>query len=111
MHLDRDISKNLLIKSIFDDYVIFGDKKYTFPICIINNEVNHSMNIAELIKSDVDIIIVGTGKAQKWPSKDQYKEFINSGKSIEYMNDNAAASTFNMLRVDNRNAACILGHI
>ena len=95
--------------------VTISDKEYKFPIRVDKQLVQsipfsdiESINYQELAEENHEIVIIATGIKQCWPSKETDKKLVNLKTSFEFMNNEAAVSTFNLLLADNRNIVLLL---
>jgi len=66
------------------------------------------IHLDEIFSLKPELILLGTGEKQLFPSKDIYLSLINSKIGFEVMNTQAACRTFNILTADNRNVALAL---
>ena len=64
-----------------------------------------SEKLAPLQQLDADIILIGTGPEQCIPDMILFREFIDRGQSIEFMNSAAACRTYNILAIESRKVA------
>ena len=64
-----------------------------------------SEKLAPLQQLDADIILIGTGPEQCIPDMVLFREFIDRGQSIEFMNSAAACRTYNILAIEQRKVA------
>ncbi|MFL2550186.1 MAG: Mth938-like domain-containing protein [Arenicellales bacterium] len=64
----------------------------------------------KLCGMDCEVLLVGTGMNQVFPSPELSRVLATHGQSAEFMNSRAACSTFNVLSLDDRRvtAAIIL---
>lgn len=60
-------------------------------------------NIASILDLDPDIILLGTGEAQVFPSADILGLFARNNLGVEVMNTGALCRTFNILVAEDRN--------
>ncbi|WP_018299053.1 MTH938/NDUFAF3 family protein [Fangia hongkongensis] len=83
--------------------VIFDREKIIVPdwsvskITCLNEE-----NIKALIHPKYEIVLLGTGNSLIIPPKEILHAFAKIGKSLDFMNSNAACRTFNLLAHDER---------
>lgn len=60
--------------------------------------------IAPLLEHEPELVILGFGQTQHFPSIDIQREFLKNGIGLECMNLAAACRTFNVLMSENRRA-------
>ncbi len=65
-------------------------------------------HLDEIFTLKPELILLGTGKKQRLPSKDIYLALIRSNIGFEVMNTQAACRTFNILTADGRGVAAAL---
>jgi uncharacterized protein len=65
-------------------------------------------HLDEIFALRPELILLGTGEKQIFPSKDIYLALIDSNIGFEVMNTQAACRTFNILTADDRNVAAAL---
>lgn len=72
------------------------------------NELN--ITILDAVKDElkIEILLVGTGKNQKFPPVDLLKKTIDYPFSVDFMTTGAACRTFNILANENRRVAALL---
>lgn len=58
-----------------------------------------------LIELDADVLIIGTGKTQRFPSIETRRKLIEMGLNPEFMENGAAFRTYNVLTTDERKIA------
>ncbi len=61
--------------------------------------------LVPLQQLEVEIILIGTGPEQCIPDMAVFREFIDRGLSIEFMNSAAACRTYNILAIESRKVA------
>ena len=72
-----------------------------------HQEIDES-SIDLLLKTPVDIILLGTGSQFIIPKQTIIQIFAQKGKSLEFMQSHAACRTFNVLALEKRKVACAL---
>ncbi len=65
-------------------------------------------DLDDIFELKPELILLGTGDKQVFPSKEIYLTLIHSNIGFEVMNTRAACRTFNILTADNRNVAAAL---
>lgn len=71
------------------------------------------MAAAELIPAlqqigEIDVLLIGSGRTMKLLPKAKREAFEASGMSIDVMDSGAAARTYNVLVMEDRQVACLL---
>ncbi|MED7818680.1 MULTISPECIES: Mth938-like domain-containing protein [unclassified Francisella] len=94
--------------------------EYDYPLILSSTEVlDYEEKIAEvkdiqkshlqlILKSNPEIVIIGTGKTQVIPPVEIIGELAKRGKSIDFMASDVACKTYNLLVNENRNVSCII---
>lgn len=118
MQLEHEQSNVLYIKNINENELITNCGTYKLPCIIKNDEVlpYEISSLNELSQQDIEklcainseIIIVGTGMNHQWPSKHQMQKISALKRSFDFMTNEKAAYTFNILRLEDRNTTCIV---
>jgi uncharacterized protein len=101
--------------------VVVADQRYTTSIILTRNKVIDTWgvtDIAAMTRADVepiaafkpDVVLLGTGAHQQFPSQAVLAAFLQSGVGVEAMDNAAAARTWDILAGEGRNvvAAFIL---
>ena len=104
----------------YDDQSIrVNDKNFDFGFIITPYQFIHDWQVqcyADLEVKHLDalfdlkpnVILLGTGKKQIFPSKDILRAFVDSGIGFEIMDTQAACRTFNILMSEDRNVAAAI---
>ena len=94
--------------------------EYSHPLILSSTEVlDYKDKISEvkdikkshlelILKSDPEVVIIGTGKTQVIPPVQIITELAKNGKSVDFMPSDAACKTYNLLVNENRNVSCIV---
>ncbi|QIW09541.1 Mth938-like domain-containing protein [Francisella sp. LA112445] len=94
--------------------------EYDYPLILSSTEVlDYEEKIAEvkdiqkshlqlILKSNPEIVIIGTGKTQVIPPVEIIGELARNGKSVDFMASDVACKTYNLLVNENRNVSCII---
>ncbi len=102
-----------------DDYVAVNHERHernliALPKQLISDwtsatvETLTAEEIAKLLKLEVEIILLGTGKRLRFPPSALLKPFIPAGIGIEVMDLQAACRTYNILAAEGRKVAAAL---
>ena len=65
-------------------------------------------HLQALLTLSCDVILLGTGNRQRFPSPALLRELIEAGKPVEVMNTPAACRTYNILMAEGRSVAAAL---
>jgi uncharacterized protein len=101
--------------------VVVADQRYTTSIILTRNKVidtwgvtdiaamTHA-NVEPIVALKPDVVLLGTGAHQQFPSQAVLAAFLQSGVGVEVMDNAAAARTWDILASEGRNvvAAFIL---
>ena len=101
--------------------VVVADQRYTTSLILTRNQVIDTWgvtDIAAMTRANVepivalkpDVVLLGTGAHQQFPSQAVLAAFLQSGVGVEVMDNAAAARTWDILAGEGRNvvAAFIL---
>jgi uncharacterized protein len=101
--------------------VVVADQRYTTSLILTRNQVIDTWgvtDIAAMTRANVepivalkpDVVLLGTGAHQQFPSQAVLAVFLQSGVGVEVMDNAAAARTWDILAGEGRNvvAAFIL---
>jgi uncharacterized protein len=65
-------------------------------------------HITPLLRTEVGILIVGTGSTQQFPRPDLYADLAQRGIGLEVMDSAAACRTYNILVAEGRKVAALI---
>ncbi len=84
--------------------IIFPDKLYTdWPVASVDDlEVQH---FEQIITRNPDIVLLGTGLQQKFPSVELRRSLVQAQLNLEVMDTAAACRTYNLLVAEGRDVA------
>jgi len=84
--------------------IIFPDSLHAqWPVNSIEElELTH---LDEIIQRSPDIVLLGTGATQKFPSTEQRRRLAKAGLNLEIMDTAAACRTYNLLVAEGRDVA------
>ena len=84
--------------------IIFPDMLHTdWPVSSVNElEVQH---FEEIIARSPDIVLLGTGQQQKFPSVELRRSLVQAQLNLEIMDTAAACRTYNLLVAEGRDVA------
>lgn len=72
------------------------------PTSVSELTVEHVLLLATL---DADVLLIGTGERQVFPSPELQREIAKSGLTVEFMDTAAACRTYNILYSEDRQVA------
>ena len=108
-------ANTLFIRGYTENTIKINDQVFSHSIIVTTQQVtpwdvNHfnalsPENFQVLAELDVEIIILGTGAKQRFPSMALAQTVIAQQKSLEVMNNGAACRTYNILAADGRKVA------
>lgn len=61
-----------------------------------------------LLKTNPEIVLIGTGKKQTLPPIEVMNYLAKHGKNLDFMDSNTACKTYNLLANENRSIGCII---
>ena len=119
MKFTREISATLTIRSVSDREIRIGNNAYIETIALTPDSIIDdwaAKSVADLEESDFsillnenpEVIILGTGMTNVFPSRELVFAFARRGIGFEVMATPAAARTFNVLAGENRRVAAVL---
>lgn len=115
MKLSREFPGNkTYVRAAGEEGIRIGDDYYLSSIIITPDAVDADWNVnrfsdlsveslERLLQYEPELVIVGTGDTQHFPSHELLLPFYNSGTGVEFMTTAAACRTFNILVVEERN--------
>ncbi len=62
-------------------------------------------NMGKLLEFDIEVVLLGTGKQQRFPKPDAFALLSARGLGVEVMDTAAACRTFNILAAEGRQVA------
>ncbi len=86
----------------FDDSFIITPSTVISPWLRMSKCALSKSDLLSLLTLDVDILLVGTGLIQEIPNASLFREFVDKGLSIEFMDSAAACRTYNILAGEQR---------
>jgi uncharacterized protein len=115
----REMKSATMIRSVSDDAIVVGDKRYVTTIALTAEAVIDNWQkipIAELRETDFgmlldvrpEVIVLGTGPTNLFPPRELVFAMARRGVGLEVMDTAAAARTFNVLCGEGRQVAAIL---
>lgn len=122
MKFNEDAESGLyLLKSYGDGWIQINDKRIEsgfilgssvliteeLPAAFHDLEVHHLATLFTQ-SADADIILIGTGKAQKLPKPDIHQALISHGRGFEFMTTAAACRTYKILNAESRSVLALL---
>lgn len=112
LHLDTNSNRNLFTE-YGDGYVAVNGRHYRQAVVVMAGEVRTdwaATNFAGLKQTHFDyflalkpeVLLLGTGAKQQFAHPSLYRELIQAGISIEFMDTPAACRTYNILVAEDR---------
>lgn len=112
LHLDTNSNRNLFTE-YGDGYVAVNGRHYRQAVVVMAGEVRTdwaATNFAQLNQTHFDyflalkpeVLLLGTGAKQQFAHPSLYRELIQAGISIEFMDTPAACRTYNILVAEDR---------
>jgi uncharacterized protein len=102
--------------------VVIGDTPFTRSIILTRDRVLDDWQVADIVRMTPehvepiialkpDVVLLGTGARQQFPSQAVLAAFLQRGVGVEVMDNSAAARTWDILAGEGRNvvAGFILG--
>ena len=119
MKFSRDDTTELTIRRIEAGAITVGEERLTHDVALTAERILRDWKtpaIAELRVEDLDalladkpeVIVLGTGSAQRFPPKELTFALARRGIGLETMDTAAACRTFNILVGEGRRPAAVL---
>jgi uncharacterized protein len=117
LHLDRN-DVQYIITGYGSDHVLINGIRHTTSLVVLPDEVipDWAENLSILASPHFEaivirapeIVLLGTGLRQRFPSPALYKLLISAGIGVEVMDTQAACRTYNILAGEGRRVAAAL---
>ncbi|QID18118.1 Xcc1710-like domain-containing protein [Nitrogeniibacter mangrovi] len=118
LHQD-DISDQNVITGYGDDHVTINGEAHHGHLIVMPDRIQHDWapagfegladtHVAVLADLGVEIVLIGTGRRQRFPSPQILRPLIDAGIGMEIMDVAAACRTYNILVGENRSVAAAL---
>lgn len=123
MKLQATATKALLVTAYGDGYIAIDGRTYARDACsslllhaqgidtswqVAAFEQLGSAHFAMLAACPGEILLLGTGKRQRFPAADLLQALLARGKTLEIMDTHAACRTYNILAAEARSVAAAL---
>ena len=119
MKFTRELSTNLVIRSVSGDTIRINDQSYSESVVLTAQDLLGTWppkRVADLSPSDFDmvfesrpeVVLLGTGSTNVFPPRELTFAFARKGVGLEVMDTAAAARTFNVLANEGRRVAAVL---
>ncbi|MCF6288529.1 MAG: MTH938/NDUFAF3 family protein [Proteobacteria bacterium] len=120
MHLIENTTTDInIINSVTTTELTINADNYQQSLILSNQQIVVDLNlisidsltpqhIEQLLLSNPDLIILGTGTTQKFPNTNLLSPIVQHNIGFEVMNNQAAARTYNVLVTEERKVACLL---
>jgi uncharacterized protein len=118
LHLENETPPTR-ITSYGDGYVVVNEERHTTSLILFPNRVESNWaisspedltddDIVHLVADRPAIILVGTGRTQRFPPSEILQPAYAQGIGVEVMNTMAACRTFNVLASENRDVVAAI---
>ena len=108
-----------MIRRVADGVVVIGDRSYSETIALTPERVIEEFSpppvpslqethFEQLFELEPELILLGTGPENVFPSRELTFAFARRGVGLEVMDTQAAARTFNVLAGEGRRLAAVL---
>lgn len=108
-----------LIKTVNSVSIHIGEIEINESCIVTNQTLQHKLNLTNIIKlssghiqqlleSNPEIIILGSGTKHIFPEIEVLKPIAQKNIGFEVMNNQSAARTYNVLVAEERKVACLL---
>ena len=119
MKFTREVSSLIAIRGVSEDGFSVGRELLSGTIALTGETIfadwEHKpleqlieSDFQELLETEPEVVIVGTGDTQQFPPRELTFAFARRGTGLEVMDSRAAARTFNVLVGEGRRVAAIL---
>ena len=119
MKFTRELSAQLVIRSVSDGTIRINDRTYSESVVLTADDLLGTWPrtpVADLSPDDFDIVfasgpevvLLGTGPTNLFPPRELAFAFARKGVGLEVMDTAAAARTFNVLANEGRRVAAVL---
>lgn len=119
MQLELERNSGNVVRAYSDGVLRVGDRKFDGPVIISIDRIIDTwsppvpelMTIADLglaIELSPEVIILGTGTRQRFPSATLVSEVLGRGIGLEVMDTRAACRTYNILAGEYRRVVAAL---
>ncbi len=114
-----DQASGYFIQAYREQQIIIDELTYINSMVVLPNQLFPDWNVTdykqltkkhfdELLETKPDLVILGTGKKQQFPSAKLYQSLINAGIGVEVMSTSAACRTYNIVAAEGRRVAAAL---
>ncbi len=117
---EEKIDAPIYFKEYIDGVIKLNIGDYNEPVIVVGNKiVAYDKNIASvkdiqimhldiILKSNPEVMLIGTGSRQTLPAVSIVSELAKQGKSADFMSSEQACKTYNLLVNEGRNVSCII---
>lgn len=117
-HQDSGSAGNL-IRSYGTREIRINDSAFNAPVIVSSSAIEAGPSIAAAVELDVshaaavlahdpEVVLLGTGARQSFPSPEFGAAFLRAGVGLEVMDTGAACRTFNVLVAERRRVVALL---
>jgi uncharacterized protein len=108
-----------VINAYSDEHIVVSGSRYNSSLIVLPDQiiVDWPVSTFEQLGADSfamlaelapDIVILGTGRVQRFPRPETYKSLIQAHIGLEVMTTSAACRTYNILMSEDRRVAAAL---
>jgi uncharacterized protein len=119
MKLHTELKTGNTVTAYGDGYIAINGEQYSASLVVqpasldtdwpVNSVTELTAeHFARLVATGADILILGTGKRQQFPSLALMRPVIEAGRSVDVMDTAAACRTYNILMAEGRTVAAAL---
>ena len=117
---EEKIVAPIFFKKYADGIIKLNTGDYDKPIIIVDNQVIdcdesiasvadiQGTHLSIMLKSNPEVILIGTGIKQTLPAISIVTELAKHGRSADFMSSEQASKTYNLLINEGRNVSCII---
>ena len=117
---EEKINTPIYFKEYVDGIIKLNVGDYSEPVIITCNQIVaydkkiesvediQTSHLAIVLKSNPEVILIGTGNKQTLPAISVMAELAKQGRSADFMSSEQASKTYNLLVNEGRNVACII---
>jgi len=114
-----ELPSAITVRSVSATEILIGNQVWSEPVALTGDgvlddwtpapiETLSTEDLAPLIETNPELIVVGTGSEQVLPNRELMFAMARQGIGLEMMDTPAAARTFNVLISEGRSVAAVL---
>ena len=117
---EEKINASIYFKEYVDGVIKINVGNYDRPVVVVDNQIVayrdeiksvNDIQVSHLelmLKSNPEVILIGTGVKQTLPAISIVLELAKQGRSADFMSSEQACKTYNLLINEDRNVSCII---